>query len=718
MHRLVSFLLSAALLAALCVPAMGAAESADARLARVTQSVKDTLALDTEDYPEFRGDVYEQELGNIWNLNWSGNGSTLSVEALEDGTVVSYWRSDDADSSRWYGNALPTLPKVDANAAKKAAEAFLARVLDSKTESVKLGEPARASQLNSAACRFYGTILLNGLPSPLSYSITVRGSDNVVTSFRRDALANSYLGSVPSATPAVSKADAAATLKGTLRLELVYVADENDETRAVLRYVPKAGGEQYVDAQTGKLVAPGDEIFFGGAEAPTANEAEMDTGLTEKRALTEAELAGVEKLEGVLASGELDKRVRGESAYKLDGYALASANYRLVKDGETETVLCTIRYSAPEDADGFTASRTFTVDARTGAVKSLYSGAPWNKDKKSAVSAADAQKAADAFLARYSAHAAEFALYDTSDNTADGAPFYSFTYARKANGYFFPENACTVQIDRMTGAVAGLNYTYDEKIVFDAAEGLISESAALDAWMATYEVALGYRSMPKALDKANALEAKLIGMGYTRFRTLLLTYALEREDSFSGVDAKTGKAVAAPSYDSEIAYGDVAGHWAQEPIDRLAACGVGYACETFRPDEKLTQWALVALLASTQGMRVDVENASKEERDSAYECVYRMGALTRAERSDDAAIDRGTLVKVLLSAAGYAPIAKLPGIFTCRFADRAAIPEGDLGYAALAQGFGLVTNERYDASSIATRAVAAVMLVRLMEREG
>ena len=256
MHRIIAFMLSAVLAAGLCLPAMAAEESADARLARVTQAVKDTLDLDTEAYTDFYGDVYEQELGKTWTLRWSNVSANLNIEALEDGTVVGYWRSDGDAGRYFYGSGLPTLPKADVPAAKAAAEAFLKKVLDGKTESVELGEPFSAGQLNATECRFSGRILLNGLPSPLNYTIYVRGSDNAVTSFHRDAPANSFLGNVPSAKPAVTKDAAAKTLKDTLKLELIYVLDEDGENHAVLRYAPKDYKEQYVDAQTGKLTWP------------------------------------------------------------------------------------------------------------------------------------------------------------------------------------------------------------------------------------------------------------------------------------------------------------------------------------------------------------------------------------------------------------------------------------------------------------------------------
>lgn len=717
MHRFTAFLLAVLLLAGLCVPAMAAAETADARLARVTQAVKETLDLDTEAYTDFHGNVYEQELGTVWSLNWSGDGTSLGVEALEDGTVISYWRSDSDVVTPYYRNDLPTLPKLDAAAAKAAAEAFLKRVLDPKTETAVLKDPISAGQLGGANCSFSGRILLNGLPSPLNYSIVVRGSDNAVTSFHRDALATSFLGSVPSATPAVTKAAAAQTLKETLQLELIYVTSEDDAAKAVLRYVPRDYKEQYVDAQTGKLVAPDDMVIYGDSAPAAVPEPAAAEGASSKRALTQAELTGIEKMEGVLDSAALDKRIRAESAYKLDGFSLSSSNYRLVQDEKSETVLCTMYYVASADADGFTSSRSFTVDARSGAVKNLYGYGRWDKDRRSAVTVSAAQSAAEAFLERFTDRADEFALYSTDDNTADGAPFYGFTFARRVNGYFFPANVCAIEIDRMTGAVAGVRYTYDEDVQFDGADGIVSADAALDAWMGTYDVTLAYRSQPRELDKNVAAEARLIEIGYRSFRTLLLSYGLEREGYIPGIDAKSGRPVEIKQIFGTIAYSDLSGHWAAKEINALAAYGVGYAGESFRPNKALTQWELVALLTSTRGLRIDPDNADEEMKNSAYETAYRMGALKREQRSDDAAMSRGDAVRLLLNSAGYGAVARLSGIFTCTYADRASIPAADLGYAALAQGFGVVTNERYDAQGGLNRAVAAVMLYRLMQRE-
>ena len=133
----------------------------------------------------------------------------------------------------------------------------------------------------------------------------------------------------------------------------------------------------------------------------------------------------------------------------------------------------------------------------------------------------------------------------------------------------------------------------------------------------------------------------------------------------------------------------------------------------FQPRKALTQLDLVCLLASLQGYRLNPATDDTQAINEAYAIAYSMGALTRAERQEDALITRGNLVKYLLNSNGYGPVARLEGIFTCSYPDRASIPASDLGYAALAQGLKLIQGA-YDGAKNATRAEAAVMLSRLM----
>lgn len=719
MKRLISLLLCAWLLAGLAVPAAASETTADNRLTQITQAVKKTLSLDTSMYEDFHGDCYQQDLADVWTLQWSGSSGSLTVEALNDGTVVGM-RLNDLDTSSGIDGSFPTFPAGDPEQARKAAQTFLGRVLDGPTESVVLDEPSGLDRLNSTSYTFSGSLLLNSLPSPLTYSVTVRASDNQVTRFRRDIPDSSFLGEIPSASPRISRSQAAASLKETLSLRLEYVLPDVDSTTAVLRYLPDSVHTYYVDANTGSLL----DLTEWGAKAYPATgdassaESAADAGAN-GGALSQAEQEGIAKLEGVLPSSQLDRQLRAVSAYGLTGYTLISSAYTLQKadpdraDSE-ELVLCTLRYSRTEGENVL--SRTFQVDARTGVVQSVSSWAPWEDAHTAAVRPSQAQANAETFLKSFApSRFQDLALYETDDRTADGAPYYTFTFARKVNGYFFPENSYTVAIDAADGSVFRLDYTWQDALTFDAPSGLLSAQEALNAWMGTYEVTLAYRLFPVELNAADPIHKRLLEQGYSYFYELLLTYGLEREDLYAGIDAKSGQAVRQETGENLPAYQDLAGCWAKTEIETLAKYGVGYDADTFQPGKALTQWDLVCLLASLQGLRLDPAAADEQSHNSAYAVAYEMGALSRAQRDDNGLLTRGDVVKYLLNGAGYGSVARLQGIFTCSYADRASIPKADLGYAALAQGLGLVQGN-YAGSRTASRGEAAVMLYRLLGR--
>lgn len=711
MKRILALVLCAVLLTGLTVPAW-AESGADDRLSQVTQAVKKTLNLDTEAYDDFQGDSYEDSLARMWSLRWSGSGGSLTVEALEDGTIVSLRLDDETSSS----GGFPAFPSGDTKKATQAAQAFLDRVLDKATESVKLGEPEGEDRLGSTELSFSGQILLNGLPSALTYSMTVRSSDNQVTWFRRDVPETVFLGAIPAAQASVTQAKAAEMLGDKLGLRLEYVLPEADSTQAVLRYLPQSVHTFYVDARTGELLdlTELEENLWkgsGGAEAPSEDSAEGESGLSQ------AEQEGIKKLEGVLPSDKLETLICEEKAYGLDRYTLASAAYVLEKgtDGEEDRVLCTLRFSR-SDGNG-TYGRTVQVDARTGEVLWVYSRVPWDKDRQPKVSRDAALTAAETFLKNFAGDRFDhLALYEVNAVEGEGDPCYYFTFARRENDIFFPDNGYSVAIDGSDGSVYSLSYTYDEALTFQIPEGLVTAQAALKTWVDSYDVTLGYRLVPQPLSASDPTQAKLMQQGLKYYYGLRLTYAQERETYYLGVDARSGQLVereiAAPQ---APAYTDLAGSWAKADIETLSRYGVGYASGTFQAGKQLTQWDLVCLLASLEGLRLDPAEATEEEKDAAYDIVCRMGAMSRADRDEEKLLTRGQVVQMLLDASGYGPAAHLQGIYTCSYGDRSTIPADQLGYAALAQGLKLVQGN-YAGSRTATRAEAAVMLCRLLSR--
>ena len=710
MKRTVSLLLAAALAGSLALPASAAEPTQDQRLAQVTQAVKDVLDLDTSAYDSFSGECYDQRLVSQWSLIWNGPAGSLSIDALEDGTVIWYSLSEEAGPE--YG--LPGYPSGDPAQAQAAAQAFVDKVLEPGLESAALELSGSAGRLGQNTFRFTGDILFHGLPSPLSCSVTVDGESGQVTRFSRDISYGLYIGEAPSPTPAVGTGAAAQSLKGSLSLKLEYVLSEEDETRAVLRYVPDGRDEYYVDAQTGELVnlTELEQLMQGiGMGGGSASE---DSGAgSPENGLSQAEQEGIQKLEGVLSRETLDGQLRAVSQYGLEDYALSSASYRLIEETEAreEQVLCTLCYLLPGE-DG-TASRTFTVDAKTGQVEDLWSYLPWDEDQKPSLTQAEAQTRAEAFLQSFCPdRSARLALYQGPEGEIRST--YSFTFARQENGYFFPDHFYQVEISAEDGSICALSYFYDDGVTFDSPDGVVSMQTALDAWMDTYTVTLGYLQVPEKLSASDPEAALYLQLGLTAFYRLKLGYGLEREEYLYGIDAKTGTPVRPErGTDGGLAYSDLSGHWARETVEALAAYHVGYEGGTFAPGQAMTQFDLVALLFSVENYPLDPAAATEEERDAAYSAAYRMGALTPAERSDSAPLTRSGAVKLLLNAEGLKAAAQLTGIYTCSYTDKSSIPSEDLGYAALAQGIGMVQGA-WAGDRTATRAEGAVMLHKLL----
>lgn len=722
MKRLLSLTLAAALLAALTLPAAAAEEAQDARLARVTSLVKEALALDTDSYETFRGDLSEA-LVPVWDLSWEGERRSLSVQALEDGTVASLYRWESSPSAACSGDGFPSFPETGGTEDRAAAEAFLARVLR-KGEAVELEDAEGAASLGGSDSAWSGTIVLNGLPSPLHYSI--RAEDGLVKHFSRDVPETSGVGGVPSPEPSAGAAKAREDLAGTLKLRLEYVLESAGASQAVLRYVPEAGAHEFLaDGKTGELIdltelearmrqgcraAGGDN----GAPAPTAK-AEL---AADEAGLTRVELEGVQQLEGVLSKEELDKALRAESAYGLRGYALTGTSYESEAgtDGRAGRVLCTLRYARTDGGERLT--RSITVDAKTGDVDSVWSSAPYGREEK--VTEEEALKQAEAFLkTRFPDRS--LVLYRTDLEImpwrAENQPYRHFTFAQAVNGLPFRGNAVHVGIDNADGSVYSLSSSWDESVTFDGANGMVSMETALSAWAGTYETVLAYQNVPQKLSKADPAQAKLLEQGTEYGYALRLAYGLERAESCAGVDAKTGAPVREERDGARqpLSYDDLAGSSAKADVEKLARYGAGYAGGKFRPSQNVTQWELVALVYSLQGTALEPEAVEKDGRENAYYEAYRLGLLCSSERDDGAVLSRGDVIKMLLNAAGYGPAARLGGIYTCGYSDKDSIPAEGLGYAAIAGALGMASGV-YAGSRTATRGEAASMLCRVLER--
>lgn len=723
-RKLLSLILTLSVLGGAAAPAVSA-QSADQRLSAVTAKVKAALNLDTSSYPEFYGELDEAVLAPTWQLEWNGPDGQISVSASEDGKVLRYY--DNAylyESYTSNHSNLPVFPSGDRNSARAAAEAFVKKLLSSG-ETITFQDQGR-DRLGATSYWFNGEILVNGLPAGLNCSVSVRCADNKIVNFNRDSLEGNVMGGVPSSSAKIGKEAAGKSLRNVLKLRLEYELKDRDGQQAVLRYLPETTDEYYVDAGSGKLVNL-TEIYknvdsdggtwynlTAGAEPAAAEAAEEDSAAS--MGLTEAEQTGVGKLEGVMERDALDKKAREIKTLGLEPYTLSAVNYTVSRE-EDGKVSATLRYG--RQVEGSSWRRTVTLDARTGELEEVSSSGWLSEDSTVTRKSLDAaRQTAESFLAsQCPGEFDETALYHADDVTEQ--PWrvsHRFQYAQKVDGIFFPANSLSVGVDSTDGSISMYRREYDAGVSFDSPEGIMTADQALDAWLGTYEVTLQYVRVPAAVDYSKPEFEALAGQGIRYMHTLALGYMLEREDTISGIDAKTGEPVLSywESDDGALRYDDISGHWAEAAVNGLARYGVGYEGGRFEPDKALTQVDLIALILSCDGGRYDLQEDGAVDR--LYDRAYSRGLLKRGERNETQIMTRSAAVRMLLDGWGFGTAAKLKEIYRTSFTDDKSIPAADYGYAALAQGFGLVSGPEFNPQGVTTRAQAAVMLYRLLDR--
>ncbi len=279
-------------------------------------------------------------------------------------------------------------------------------------------------------------------------------------------------------------------------------------------------------------------------------------------------------------------------------------------------------------------------------------------------------------------------------------------------------------VDATDGTISCLEGSFDEDITLDVPKAIVAPNEAAEAYAAAMDMPLAYLEVPVSISLAgNDLRPLLKEAGYSYVLALKTGYAFQqpKDRYIRSVDAVTGEVVANENVEvpeNAITYDDLGGHWVKTAADALAVFNIGLAGGSLKPGDQLTQLDMIALLTSVDGFWFDPQEASKETLDSLYNHAYYLGLVTPETRDEDKPITRGELVKLILDAAGYTRIAGLQGIFRCDFADAAAISANDLGYAALAQGLGLVkggSDGAYAGERVATRAEAIAMLYQYMK---
>ena len=728
MKKIVSILLAFCMLAALGVPALAETESSDdmeTRLQEITIRVKNILEIDDE-YAEFSGS-YSDGLRPGWDLYWSDDGRSMNVSCDEAGVITYIYRWENSGmGSSFYGfdAAFPALAEDDA---REQAEYWLDRMMGE-------GETARIDRTNVPLTRhagysFSGTVLLNGLESPITFYITI-GEIGLQSYSRSDGSSgyvylapgmSGYAGmTVPSPKPSVDEADAADALADAVAMDLYYVTDADGEVR--LRYVP-VGPYTVVDAQSGEAVDM-DALYasFGGSASRYELEATMEAAMAMDngmgRGLTEVELSSIANYRDALPQEELDAMTRAIACIGLEGFEFVRCSYRMDGDGN---ITANLRYTCEmtednlfgysrsdyrrtlEWGDPLIVTKYITVDAKSGGLQSLSTSYPlWDRD--GGMSGEIAEETAEAFLQACAPD--KFAQTAMREGSGAGGRD-SQTYARLHDGYFFPENYLQVSVNSAVGTVDDYYFVWDDEAVFAPSEDIVSLAEAKDAYIGALEVTLGYAAWPEAINYDDPILYRYADWGYTFVESLRLGYYYSGTAEVAGVDALTGEPITA-SPDGIFVYSDLEGVPERTAIETLGEAGIGFDGGSFHPAEALTMADAARLLlqADSYYVRDWDEEALKDE------AVWR-GFFSAADWEADRELTRMDMLRAILGASEYGSTAALEGVWDTGFKD---VDAADEGFAAIARALGMASGKKLEPDKICTRADGAQLLYDFMNR--
>ncbi len=696
-----------------------AEQTLDEGLAALTLQVKQTLDID-DDYADFSSDYYDGP-SPLWSLYWTDEDRQLSVEARPDGTVVNMYRwQSSGRNERFYGFD-PAFPAISMDQARAQAEVWCGRLFTG-AESGRLDEQ-RIYLGSEGYYRFEGTVLKNGLDSPVTFSIVIDGSG--MTSFYRSDR-DGYAGELPEAAQG-DEAGAEAALAGAVELELRWVSD--GEGGARLMYVP-VGDRTVVDASTGEAVDM-DALYealdekgmrygydtMASAEAPEADAA-MDGGAV----LTDTELASIENYGDVLDQTAVDETLRALEALGLDGFEMVRCSYAM--DSQTGDVTASVRYTGTMtrdclyglSADAFdqavdagqdmTIYKYITLNAKTGALMDLSTSYPvWEREEDQPDLEEQAELAlpfVEQVLPALADQVAGCTLkgYDERDGVV---------LAQVRDGYFYPDNRIEVHADPASGVVDQLWYVWDEDVDFGPAEDVVDADEALEAYVAALDVTLGYVAWPiDVMKEPDGPYADWLRWGYTYVEELRLAYYYAGTDQVRGVDAVTGEAALIAERDDAFVYDDLDGEENGEAIELLGLAGVGFSGGSFLPEQELTVRDAALLLLRAGG------NYAPEDDDEKLggQAIYQ-GFLSAGDWDPDAAVSRIAFLRMLVGPSRYGYAVQLAGVWDAGFDD---VDEADEAVAAVARALGLADGEELEPDETLTRSDAAALLCRFMER--
>ena len=639
-------------------------------------------------HSEFDYDVQMMEGMTIWNLTWrseDSNGGTYRVTVDSDGMVRSYYFHKPA---KYEGARLPALSREEA---RERAEAFLEAMETGLSNRLEAAEdPETYPGAGTYRFQFFRTS--SGIPFyGNGAALEIEKDTGEVTGYDRNWNSRSVF---PEPEGVIGLEAAEAAFETHIGLELAYQYKMAGEVLTpYLVYMPVESRDVWIDAFTGERIRTSSYgVFYGGDYMDrAAGEAKAEI------ALTPEELEAVGEIGRMVSGKAAEEILRSEAAAGLDE-TFALESMRLEKNWPDRTrYRWFLSFTKPieENGGGRHVGVYGSVDAQTGEILTFRNfGYESDRDGEAAVSREEALEAVEAFLERFAPERrAVYVLEEQPEpvTVREGLEpeverFYSFQYTRRVEGIPFRANRITVGYDAVEKRIQSYDLVHFHTD-FPPAEGAATLEAAHKALFESVGMELLYvrdASSPGELLPAPDMEPDEKG--------IRLVYGLK--PSKPAILEAESLALLNPDGSLyrepvEVAYSDLESHYARKAVEALAEAGIAPEGPLFRPEAFITQKEF--LLLAIHGMNYYMpQDPTEEDLQRMYGYLVREGILEASEKAPDARVRRSDAVRWLVRAMGYGELAEVRTIFVDRFEDVALTEPAFKGYAAIAEGLGII----------------------------
>ena len=692
MKKIFTFLLSLTFLLQTVAFANG---KASAKTEEMLKTVKERIG-ETDEYDKVTANSQTSEDGTVYSFSWSyddnGEYKSLDVSIKESGIITHYSKYS---SDRRNGEKL-SVNRLSADELMKKAQAFSDRLNPSLAEKIKVISAGDSDDLSDRDRYFTVQRYENDIPvlaDTGSISISVDGE---VSNFWID-----YTDTISfeTADSIISRDDAKKAFEENFGFELCYIKKWNGrkkEYENMLVWQPAEGhDDEYISAVNGETVKrifpEYDGYLRAGGFANAKSEMAADEG-GGNSALTEAEIKALDTVAGLISQDEAEKKIRSLKPLKISGkMKLKSIGMYHNEHGE-KTYIYNMQFD-----DGNSNSAFASINAETGELLRFYSYPSGdtsdkvpdtNKFKKLAESALKSL-APTYFPAKDENNSFRF-----SPSRSDGNFIW---YDRYVNGIRCGAEYISLGFDTANNNITSFNLIRT-KNDFPSPDSAITATEAAKAIFdeAVFEPVYIFTCSKEGLKKYD----KAIAVYNLGGNTV--------------IDALTGKP-ADENVKAEADYTDISGHYAETAITTLCRYRIGYAGESFKPSEYITQKDFIAFLYSAFQRYGSELITDDYDYSSAYRYAYDKGIISAEERDPEAAVTREQAAVAMVSALGYREVADIDGIYKPMFSDVSS----NIGSISILAGMKVIGgdgNGNFNPGALLTRGDAAVILYNYLSR--